>query len=308
MAALGVTLRNNENCRASAREARQFIQDRTGDLSERVPLTQRVAIAALEEFFTSGGLIAPFENFLEQTHWDRDFDTQYIIPNPSPEFEAEADEAERDLDEMRKQAIDQAYAEADAPATPPGKQDDAMKRHGQAKWELRAAKQGWHDYCDEDGAIAAGRANASDGDDAEQPSGTTSVRDYEDVLKGRQLTRDMTDAEGASRQAKKDAVEAGIDCVSAGQSSVFGKEIEVRYGSGEQVGDRIERWIEGVERAEDAGCHSPHSFQSGPVADDWDAQSVAVGEGASVVAEHRPGQRIDEWRNARSLLHACRRS
>lgn len=135
-------------------------------------------------------------------------------------------------------------------------------------------------------------------------SDTTSDLDRRNILRSRDVARRLTEAEEAVRVAKAEAVEVGIDVLDDSQSSVFVDANDWNLGSGRLDGDaevsidcsRIGRWIEGVERAEDAGCHSPHGYGSGPVADEWDFQSVALGEGASVVAEHRPRERIDEWR------------
>jgi len=102
--------------------------------------------------------------------------------------------------------------------------------------------------------------------DEDHVSGTTSVRDRKDLLTSHELTRRLIDAEAAFRAAKYEAVAAGVDILSELQTSVLGKgnDVDLETGSGRPVGDlivqmdrgKIERWIEGVERAKDAGCQS----------------------------------------------------
>lgn len=162
-------------------------------------------------------------------------------------------------------------------------QEEAEKKYAQAVRELRQAQRAFD--CLQDEYDDRWRRQEYD-------SGTTSDLDRRAILRSRDVARRLTEAEEAVRVAKAEAVEVGIDVLDDSQSSVFGDANDGNLGSGRLEGDaevsidrsRIGRWIEGVERAEDAGCHSAHGYGSGLVADEWDFRSVALGEGASVVA------------------------
>lgn len=275
-------IEDHEERQLEARGARAFLTDRVDELAQRASGVQRIAAGALEEVFAGTGLQVHGE-LLESTPWDVEFEKMYAIPAEIEGWAEELEEAKRMLGEKWKQTSE---------LTP---QEEAEEKYAQAVRELRQAQKAFGSLQDENDVYWQRRDYAS---------GTTSELNRRAILRYRDVARRLTAAEEAVRVAKARAVEVGIDVLDDSQSSVFGDVNDLNFESGRLLGNtdvsmdraKIERWIEGVERAEDAGCHSPHGFRSAPVADEWEFRSVALGEGASVVAEHRPRQRIDEWR------------
>lgn len=279
------TIEDHEERQRDARGARAFLTDRVDELAQCALEAQRIAAKALEEVFADAGLPVHGE-VLDSTPWDVEFEEMYAIPPEIEGWAEELEEAKRMLDAQRDEEQD-SYK--------PTPQEEAEEKYAQAMRELRQAQKAFDSLQDESDVYWQRRDYAS---------GTTTELDHRAILRYCDVARRLTAAEEAVRVAKAGAVEVGIDVLDNSQSSVFGGANDLNFESGRLLGNtdvsmdraKIERWIEGVERAEDAGCHSPHGFRSAPAADKWEFRSVALGEGASVVAEHRPRQRIDEWR------------
>lgn len=145
------------------------------------------------------------------------------------------------------------------------------------------------------------RARMEAGEDVGSPS----EFDLQMLLDGRRLTRNLIEAEEELEEAKKKAMEEGVDLGDSEQSSGFADRASDGYRESREAEfaeefdeEEILEWIGSVPveapRMEEIGV-LPAEVEP-PELDDWDARSVDVSDSVSVVARGSERRRIDHWR------------
>ncbi|KAI7486502.1 hypothetical protein KC351_g3288 [Hortaea werneckii] len=113
-----------------------------------------------------------------------------------------------------------------------------------------------------------------------------------------ELTREVIDAEAEVAEAKKAALEAGIDVANDEADSGFLDDVEDGYRlSKEQelvdtaAGSTVKGWLD---RLPSDKLDSP-GFQSDADVDEWETRTVGISDSVSLVAEGSVRRRIDKW-------------
>jgi hypothetical protein len=266
--------------------------------AERLRNRQAAVNAHLEEAFICALLIAPHEDEPEPEIEKLDVSQEYL------EFCRRLERADENIFEDAVAPLDNTRDHKEVP--PPSAEEQARQNVIDSLWAAKETLDLAHHNFDnrENDRAREYEANVQAADWGE---GTTDdspeAFDVRWVVRFRDLTRALIEAEAVYADVKRRAFEAGVPLPFTDNESVF-------EGVGDETGYTMSKEQELVASAPSPTVRKwlsnmPEGGETGSVgeetqleADEWDAEEVGISDSVSLVAEGRQRSRIDRWQDS----------
>jgi hypothetical protein len=266
--------------------------------AERLREVQRAVNAHLEDAFVCARLIP-------QPEEEPDLEVQNL--DVSQEYLQFCQKLERAGDNIFEDVVLPLDSNSDhLKVPPPGEEDQARQAIINSLWAAKEALDLAHRGFDnrENDRAREYEANVQAADRGEDTTDESpEAFDVRWVVRFRNLTRALIEAEAVYSDVKRKAIEAGVSLPFADNESVF-------EGVGDDTGYSMSKEQELVSSAPSPTVRKwlsnmPEGGETGSVgeetqleADEWDAEEVGISDSVSLVAEGRQRSRIDRWQDA----------
>jgi hypothetical protein len=266
--------------------------------AERLREVQRAVNAHLEDAFVCARLIP-------QPEEEPDLEVQNL--DVSQEYLRFCQKLERAGDNIFEDVVLPLDSNSDhLKVPPPGEEDQARQAIINSLWAAKEALDLAHRDFDnrENDRAREYEANVQAADRGEDTTDESpEAFDVRWVVRFRNLTRALIEAEAVYSDVKRKAIEAGVSLPFADNESVF-------EGVGDDTGYSMSKEQELVSSAPSPTVRKwlsnmPEGGETGSVgeetqleADEWDAEEVGISDSVSLVAEGRQRSRIDRWQDA----------
>ncbi|KAI6821344.1 hypothetical protein KC340_g12972 [Hortaea werneckii] len=273
-------------------EARQAADVQKASESAALAEVQAGVIAALEEAFVHARLVASDIAGMPEIP-DMDLQTEYL------KYRSTQHEDSHDTNAFTAAPLD--TNDEHLQAAPLSEEEQRTKDLAESFFIAQARLQKAHDAFDsrEMRREQEWQANVDAGTRGEEVRDAT-PEDFDArwLQHVQELTREVIDAEAEVAEAKKAALEAGIDVANDEADSGFLDDVEDGYLlSKEQevvdiaAGSTIKGWLD---RLPSDKLDSP-GLRSDADVDEWETRTVGISDSVSLVAEGSVRRRIDEW-------------
>jgi hypothetical protein len=266
--------------------------------AERLRKRQAAVNAHLEEAFICARLIVPHEDEPEPKIEKLDVSQEYL------EFCQRLERADENIFEDAVAPLDNTRDHREVP--PPSPEEQARQNVIDSLWAAKETLDLAHQNFDnrENDRAREYEANVQAADRGEDTTDESpEAFDVRWVVRFRDLTRALIEAEAVYSDVKRMVFEAGVPLPFADNESIC-------EGVGDDTGYTISKEQELVASAPSPTVRKwlsnmPEGGETGSVgeetqleADEWDAEEVGISDSVSLVAEGRQRSRIDRWQDA----------
>ena len=266
--------------------------------AKRLRGLQAAVNAHLEEAFICAHLIAPYEKGPEPEIEKLDVSQEYL------EFCQRLEGPDDFVFEDIVAPLDNNRDYPEVP--PPSEEEEARQAVINSLWAAKEALDIAHQDFDnrENDRAREYEANVQAADRGDNTTDDSpEAFDVRWVIRFRDLTRALIDAEAAYADVKRMAFEAGVPLPFTDNESVFkgvGDDTGYTISKEQDLMDSapsptVRKWLSKVPEGGETGSVGEEAQLE---ADEWDAEEVGISDSVSLVAEGRQRSMIDRWQNA----------